>query len=111
MVLVAESGNSVSKPFFEALLGWRPSPRRPGLAETASSFSCSTTLAGTRDQRRGSRGNPLALLPAYTPELQPAEHLWQTVDEPIVNKRIPNLETLEVIVFQRCAQLSDDRQP
>ena len=55
-------------------------------------------------------GIRLLFLPAYTPELQPAEHLWQTVDELIVNKHIPDLETLEAVVSQRCAQLSNDRK-
>jgi transposase len=50
-------------------------------------------------------------LPPYTPELQPAEHLWQTVDEPIVNKHIPDLETLEAVISQRCVQLSNDPTP
>jgi transposase len=27
----------------------------------------------------------LELLPAYSPELQPAERLWRLVDEPLVN--------------------------
>ena len=54
-------------------------------------------------------GIRLLFLPAYTPELQPAEHLWQVVDEPIVNTHIPDLETLEAIVSERCAQLSNDR--
>lgn len=46
-------------------------------------------------------GIRLVFLPAYTPELQPAEHLWRTVDEPIVNKHIPDLETLEAIISER----------
>ena len=27
-------------------------------------------------------------LPPYTPELQPAEHLWEVIDEPIISKRM-----------------------
>ena len=47
--------------------------------------------------------------PAYTPELQPAEHPWPSVDEPIVNKHIPDLKTLEAIISQRCNYLANDR--
>ena len=52
----------------------------------------------------------LVFLPAYPPELKPAEHPWQTVDEPIVNKLIPDLETLEAIISRRWNYLANDRQ-
>lgn len=55
-------------------------------------------------------GIRLLFLPAYTPELQPAEHLWETLDEPIINKHIADLETLETIVSERCVQLANERQ-
>src|SRR5207237_201734 len=55
-------------------------------------------------------GVRLLFLPPYTPELQPAEHLWEVVDEPIINKHIPDLETLDAIVSERCAALANDRQ-
>ena len=55
-------------------------------------------------------GIRLLFLPPYTPELQPAEHLWEIVDEPIVNKYIPDLETLEAIVSQRCVALANEPQ-
>ncbi len=55
-------------------------------------------------------GIRLLFLPAYTPELQPAEHLWEILDEPIVNKHITDLEALETIVSARCVRLANDRQ-
>ena len=55
-------------------------------------------------------GVRLVFLPAYTPELQPAETLWPLVDEPIVNKRVPDLQTLEQVISERCARLATDRQ-
>jgi transposase len=53
-------------------------------------------------------GVRLVFLPPYTPELQPAETLWELVDEPIVNKHIPDLETLDEIIGRRCAILAED---
>ena len=51
-------------------------------------------------------GIRLVYLPAYTPELRPAETLWPLVDEPIVNKHIATLEQLEHIIAQRCVDLA-----
>ena len=45
-------------------------------------------------------------LPAYTPELQPAERLWTLTDEPIANKAFDSLEDLANILGQRCCTLS-----
>ena len=53
-------------------------------------------------------GVRLVFLPPYTPELQPAETLWELVDEPIVNDHVPDLETLDQIISRRCAALAED---
>ncbi|WP_353738116.1 hypothetical protein [Microcystis sp. M038S2] len=37
----------------------------------------------------------LDFLPAYSPELQPAERLWSLVDEPLVNEYFETIEALE----------------
>ena len=101
--------NGISKPFFEQLLaafarsvgagrqriivllldgaGWHT---EPGLA----------IPEGVRFVR----------LPPYTPELQPAEHLWPLVDEPVVNKYFPTLDDLDAVLAKRCRFLSQDRQ-
>ena len=55
-------------------------------------------------------GLRLVFQPPYTPEVQPAETLWRLVDEPIVNKHIPDLETLDDIISARCAALAAERQ-
>lgn len=55
-------------------------------------------------------GIELLFLPAYSPELQPAERLWSLVDEPIVNKAIESLEVLEEMIAQRCCTLSEKFQ-
>lgn len=50
-------------------------------------------------------GLRLVYLPPYTPELQPAEHLWQLVDEPIVNQHFSRLAEIQDRIEQRCRDL------
>jgi transposase len=50
-------------------------------------------------------GIGLVFLPPYSPELQPAEHLWPLVDEPIVNRHFATLADLEAVVAERCGRL------
>jgi transposase len=50
-------------------------------------------------------GISLAFLPPYSPELQPAEHLWPLVDEPIVNRHFATPADLEAIIAERCRRL------
>ena len=45
-------------------------------------------------------------LPAYSPELQPAERLWSLVDEPIANENIETIDELEEILSKRCCVLN-----
>jgi hypothetical protein len=40
-------------------------------------------------------GLHLVFLPPYSPELQPADHLWQFTDDPLVNQRFPTLAALD----------------
>ena len=47
--------------------------------------------------------------PPTPPEVQPAETLWTLVDEPIVNKHVPDLETLDKVISARCAALVAER--
>lgn len=44
-------------------------------------------------------------LPAYSPELQPAERLWSLVDEPLVNRHFETIEELEEVLAERCRVL------
>jgi hypothetical protein len=48
-------------------------------------------------------------LPPYTPELQPAECLWQLVDEPVVNNHFDTIEDLQTVVENRCVALSENK--
>lgn len=54
-------------------------------------------------------GVHLVLLPAYSPELQPAERLWPLVDEPIANRAFADLDALEAVLVDRCRKLEADR--
>jgi hypothetical protein len=51
-------------------------------------------------------GIHLLFLPPYSPELQPAERLWELVDEPLVNRSFETLDELEAVLMQRCQTLS-----
>ena len=48
-------------------------------------------------------------LPPYSPELQPAEHLWPVLDEPLANHYFATLADLEQVVAQRCRVLNRDQ--
>ncbi len=54
-------------------------------------------------------GVDLAFLPAYSPELQPAEHLWALIDEPIATRAFADLDALEAVLVARCRTLEADR--
>ncbi|MGC4106176.1 MAG: hypothetical protein QM753_07445 [Thermomicrobiales bacterium] len=51
----------------------------------------------------------LIFLPPSSPELQPAEHRWALVDEPIANRCFPDLAALETVLTTRCQTLRQDR--
>ena len=51
-------------------------------------------------------GIALEFLPAYSPELQPAERLWSVLDEPIVNRCFETIEAIEEVLAERCRVLS-----
>src|SRR3954469_16125254 len=54
-------------------------------------------------------GLRLAYLPPYSPELQPAEHLWPVLDEPLANQYFETLADLERVVANRCRGLDGDQ--
>jgi len=54
-------------------------------------------------------GIHLLFLPAYSPELQPAEHLWPLTNEPLTNRSFASLAALEAVQAERCLVLQ--RQP
>src|SRR3982750_719589 len=47
----------------------------------------------------------------YSPELQPAEHLWPILDEPLANQHFETLADLERAIADRCRVLDGDQLP
>jgi transposase len=101
--------NGVSKPFFQELLATFAEEAGAGRDRIIVLVLDNAGWHGPSNLKIPD-GIRLLFLPAYTPELQPAEHLWEILDEPIVNKHIPDLEALEGIVSKRCVQLANERQ-
>jgi transposase len=52
-------------------------------------------------------GIVLEFQPPYSPEVQPAEHLWPLCDEALANESFDTLEDLESRLAERCCVLSD----
>ena len=47
----------------------------------------------------------LLFLPPYSPELQPAEHLWPLTNSVLVNRHFATIAEREDVQFARCAEL------
>ena len=47
----------------------------------------------------------LLFLPAYSPELQPAEHLWPLTNDALANAHFSDLDALDEAQCARCAAL------
>jgi DDE superfamily endonuclease len=97
--------NGVCKEFFEALLALFAREAGAGRERT---IVLQLDNAGWHGEAGLAipEGIRLVYLPAYSPELQPAETLWALVDEPIVNQHIPTVEALEQIIARRCVDLA-----
>jgi hypothetical protein len=52
-------------------------------------------------------GLHLVPLPPYSPELQPAEHLWPLTNEPLANRHFAALADLDAVLGHRCADLAE----
>jgi len=52
-------------------------------------------------------GLHLLFLPPYSPELQPAEHLWELTDEAIANRHFEDLAELMDVQAERCRKLRE----
>ncbi len=55
-------------------------------------------------------GLRVEFLPAYSPELQPAERLWTLVDEPLVNESFETIEEIEELLVKRCNILGEMKE-
>lgn len=54
------------------------------------------------------KGIETVFQPSYSPELQPAERLWQLSDELIANRVPADLDDLEQRLFMQCERLIQD---
>ena len=106
--------NGISKPFFAALLAL--------FAREAGAGRDRSIVLGLDPRIRldnaGWHTEPnlvvpdglrLVYLPPYSPELQPAEHLWPVLDEPLANQYFATLADLERTVTERCRVLNGDQ--
>ncbi len=100
--------NGVSKPFFAALLAL--------FAREAGAGRDRVIVRGldnagwhTAPNLAVPDGIRLVDLPPYSPALQPAEHLWPGLDEPLANHYFETLADLEHLVTARCRVLNRDQ--
>jgi hypothetical protein len=54
------------------------------------------------------QGLELHVLPAHSPEIQPAECLWPLTREAVANQHFETLDDLDTVVARRCLTLADD---
>ena len=54
---------------------------------------------------RGLTATVIASITGYSPELQPAEHLWPLTNTVLVNRHFASIETLEDVQVDRCVAL------
>ena len=100
--------NGVSKPFFAALLALFAREAGAGqdrlivLGLDNAGWHTAPNLAVPDGIRP-------VYLPPYSPELQPAEHLWPVLDEPLANHYFGTLADLEHVVTERCRVLNRDQ--
>jgi len=97
--------SGLSKPFFEALLA-------AFARQTGAGRRRHIVLVLDNAGWHGPEGLAvpdgisLVFLPPYTPELQPAEHLWPLVDEAVANTHFATLDALHAAVAERCRRLN-----
>ena len=100
--------NGVSKPFFAALLALFAREAGAG-RERMIALVLDNAGWHTAPNLVVPDGIRLAYLPPYSPELQPAEHLWPILDEPLANRYFETLADLERTVADRCRVLGGDQ--
>src|SRR3982750_4479972 len=100
--------NGVSKPFFAALLALFAREAGAG-RDRILVLELDNAGWHTAPNLVVPEGLRLAYLPPYSPELQPAEHLWPVLDEPLANRYFETLADLEHVVTERCRVLNGDQ--
>ena len=99
--------DGVSKPLFQALLDAFASEAGAGEKRTVL-LVLDNAGWHTEPGLVVPDGIRLVHLPPYTPELQPAECLWQLVDEPLVNNHFDTIDDLQTVVENRCVALGQN---
>lgn len=64
----------------------------------------------TGEEVRPPAGVELLFLPAYSPELQPAEHLWALCDAVLVNQYFDSLAQLQAVLAPHLVRLTEQLQ-
>ena len=100
--------NGVSKPFFAALLALFAREAGAG-RDRIIVLVLDNAGWHTEPNLAVPDGIRLVSLPPYSPELQPAEHLWPVLDEPLANQYFETLADLEHVVTERCRVLNGDQ--
>ena len=100
--------NGVSKPFFAALLALLAREAGAG-RERIIVLVLDNAGWHTEPNLAVPDGIRLVHLPRYSPQLQPAEHLWPVLDEPLANRYFGTLAELEHVVAERCRILNRDQ--
>jgi transposase len=100
--------NGISKPFFAALLALFAREAGAG-RDRIIVLELDNAGWHTEPNLVVPDGIRLVYLPPYSPELQPAEHLWPVLDEPLANQYFETLADLEHVVTERCRVLNGDQ--
>jgi transposase len=100
--------NGISKPFFAARLALFAREAGAG-RERMIVLELDNAGWHTEPNLVVPEGLRLVSLPPYSPELQPAEHLWPILDEPLANRSFETLADLERAVADRCRVLEGDQ--
>ncbi len=99
--------NGIDKPFFAELL-------KAFARETGAGRERIIVIVLDQAGWHGPENLPvpdgirLVFQPSYSPQLQPAEHLWPLVDEPLVNRHFATIDDLDAAVAKRCCTLQRD---
>ena len=101
--------NGVSKPFFAALLALFAREAGAG-RERIIVLELDSAGWHTAPNLAAPDGIRPVYLPPYSPELQPAEHLWELCDEPLVNRGFTSLAELEATLSERCRELCEQTE-
>jgi transposase len=97
--------NNISKEMFEAILGdfarsVGAGPKRRIVLQLDNAGWHGPQNLAVPD------GIRLVFQPPHSPELQPAEHLWAFLDEPLANRHFETIEDLDQVVGERCVALT-----